>query len=259
LKKVKDKGKKQLSSEKEQRIIEAIKRFNTELDKRINEITVKKLIDEGGINPYLVKSLGFKTIDDTVELFLTRHIIQGLGGSFGAVLERFIIELTDGQSGRECEKKGLEKPWISWWDVVIKKSFIKDKKNWKGIVISVKSGPQNMNNDQVKHFVRQAKKAEKHGYRPCLVFVYGKTAWGVISNTLPKKGYDPKEYVLIGKQVFNKFLKDHDYYKRALELFQKGWVNTNIFKSIDKKKRAMVAELKKKYGNDLEKLLQDTF
>ena len=250
--------------EREKQAIEIIKEFSIKPKELIEKITVEGLIHEGGVNPYLAKSFGFTSIEEVVEFFLMRRIERSLGTSFGTVLEKFICKIVGGLNCKDldplCRKKNYpNKPWYCWWDVLLNKPFTEGEKKWKGIVISIKSGPADMDKDQVEHFKEEATKAEGEGYRPYLSLVYGKQAWGVISGTMKNKGLDPSKYLRIGKEIFKEFLGDETYYNRALELFSQGGLKEDLFEMIEKKKKEMSASLKEKYGNDLEKLLKDTF
>lgn len=249
---------------REENVIKIVEDFSKKPEKLINNISVENLIDKGGINPYLLKSLGIKTIEEAVEFFLMRRVERSLGTSFGTVLEKFIRELLGGKNGRDlhsdCKKKGLkEKPWICWWDVVTEDPFNDGEKKWKGTVISVKSGPADMDKDQVEHFSDRALDAEEKSYRPYLALVYGKEAWSVIPQTLKNKGLDPDKYLRIGKQIFEEFIDDSNYCTEALKLFSQGGLKEDLFDMIERKKEKISGELKKKYGTDLDKLLEDTF
>lgn len=249
---------------REERALNVIREFSQKPAKLIENITVRDLIEEGGINPYLVKSLGFKKIDEVVEFFLHRRVERSLGTSFGTVLEKFICEILGGKKGRDLDprckrRKGGSKPWICWWDVVIDRPYVENGEEWRGVVISVKSGPADMDKDQVEHFVVRAREAESNGYRPFLALVYGKKAWSVIPQTLKDKGLDPEKYLRVGKEVFEEFLGIEGYHTRALELFSKGGLGVDLFELVEKKKEDLVKMLKDRYGDDLDALLKDTF
>lgn len=225
---------------------------------------MEDLIDKGGINPYLVTALGFKTIEEAVEFFVMRRVERTLGTSFGNILEKFIIIIFGGKSGKDvnsnCKKRQVkDKSWLCWWDVVIDRPIKDGNEKWNGIVMAVKSGPANMDKDQVEHFCQKARQAEEKGYRPYLIFVYGKEAWSVITTTLKSQGFHPKRYLRIGKEVFEEFFDDSGYYKRALELFSVGGLSKDLFELIDTKKAALVKELTIKYGKNLNEFLQSTF
>lgn len=180
------------------------------------------------------------------------------------MLEKFIRELVGGKDGKDlnknCRKRGVKnKPWICWWDVVVEKPYTEGEKTWKGLVIAVKSGPADMDKDQVEHFSDRAVDAENRGYRPFLALVYGKEPWSVIPQTMKNKGLDPGKYMRVGKNIFQEFFGNPDYFNRALELFSNGGLKKDLFDLIEKRKEEISKKLKEKYGDDLNLLLSETF
>jgi hypothetical protein len=240
---------------------EEVKKFVQKPEKLIKSISTEDLIDKGGINPYLVKALGLKNIEEAVEFFLMRRVERSLGTSFGTVLEKFIISILGcktGKKGPECRGRGTDKPWYCWWDVILEETIEDNGTTYNGIVMAVKSGPANMDKDQVEHFAERARDAEERGYRPYLVLVYGKKAWNVITTTLINQGLPPEKYLRVGKEIFEEFMLDPDYYKRALQLFSSVGLEEDLFKLIDAKKKELVKELNETYGDGIDKLLEET-
>ena len=228
----------------------------------IEEIKVEHLFEEGGLNPYLVAALGIDSIEDVVELFVYRRVERSLGTSFGNVIEAFLRDLLGGRSGKEIDPKcrqerSVSKPWICWWDIVLSAQVEKGGKKYRGIVISVKSGPADFNKDIVERFIQHAKEAEEHEYKPYLVLTYGKKVFTVAESTLKAWGLDPKEYLLVGREVFKEFLQDPNYYDRVIELMRSVSGEIDIFGLIQNKIRELTEELTKRYGNDVTRLLKD--
>jgi len=230
----------------------------TSLDK-ITDINAQTMIDEGGINPYLAISLDMRTIEEVVEFFFNRKVERSLGTSFGTVLEKFIMSIFDGVSGKDmdddCKKRS--KPWVCWWDVAIKKGFLEEGIKYKGLLMAVKSGPSTMNADTVNTFISKAEVAEKNDYRPLLIFAYGKEASGVIKGTLKKKGYPANKYVRVGMEIFGEFFDNPEYYLNSLELFSVG-EDVDLFETIKSQKIKVLLEMNKKYSS-VEELFEDTF
>lgn len=215
----------------------------------IEGISVDSLVEEGGVNPYMVKALGIKTIDQMVEFFVARRVERSLGTSFGIVLDDVLRTLLGGQRGRDLVRR--YGGWIGWWDIVLPE---------RRVVISVKSGPADMDKDQVEYFAQKAREAEREGFRPYLVFAYGKRAFPIIENYLRARGLDPEKYLRVGREVFREFLGDPEYYRRLLELFgAAGRGAQEIFELIDRKVRSLAEELRRRYGDDLDKVLEDMF
>jgi hypothetical protein len=177
-------------------------------------------------------------------------------------MEKFIAIILGGQRMGEhdsvCNSRSKDKPWYCWWDVIIDQPVEEDGKTFKGILLSVKSGPADMNKDQVVQFSVYAKEAEKNGYRPYEILVYGKKASGVITSNLERQGLPPSKYLKVGKEIFEEFLDDADYYKQALTLFNKAGLEKDLFLLIDEKKTQLAKELNEMYGDGIDKLLEDT-
>jgi len=227
----------------------------------IKDIRPEHLTEEGGLNPYMVAVLGVDTIEGVVELFVHRRVERSLGTSFGNVIEAFLRDLLGGKSGKamdpRCEKRGTERPWICWWDIVIPGEVEKDGRKYKGVVLSVKSGPADINKDIVERFIQHAKEAEENGYRSYLVLTYGKRAFTVAETTLRSWGLDPKKYLLVGREIFREFLGDPNYYEQVIDTFRSIGGGIDIFELMEKKIKELTEELRKRYGDDINKLLKD--
>ncbi len=135
--------------------------------------------------------------------------------------------------------------------------FGKNGREYKGIVLSVKSGPADLNKDIVERFIQHAKEAEENGYRPYLILTYGKRAFAVAESTLRAWGLDPKEYLLVGRDIFKEFLSDPNYYERAIDLMRSISGEIDIFGLMEKKIKELTEELRKHYGDDLVRLLKE--
>ena len=131
--------------------------------------------------------------------------------------------------------------------------MIEDRK----IVLAVKSGPANINKDIVERFIQHAEEAEQHGYRPFLVLTYGKRAFNVAESTLRDYGLDPREYLLVGRGIFEYFFGDPGYYDRIIELISREGGGIELFNLIDRKIKELSAALKEVYGDDVKRLLKD--
>lgn len=122
------------------------------IKKNFNDISLETL-ESGTINPYLVKVLGLSSIDDVIEFYVWQRVGRSVTTSFGSLIEKVTIRLTGAKKG-------------NWWDLV--------KENV--VYASVKSGPRDMDVDQVKHFITQAKVLLKKNpeAKPFIALTYGK-------------------------------------------------------------------------------------
>jgi hypothetical protein len=225
----------------------------------VTRISVDDLIEEGGLNPYMVAALNITSIEDVAELFVYRRVERSLGTSFGNVIEAFLRDLLGGKSGKEDPRcKSKREPWICWWDVVLEKEVEEYGKKYKGVVLSIKSGPADINKDIVERFIQHAQEAEEKGYKPYLALTYGKQAFTVAESTLKSWGLDPKKHLLVGREIFEKFLGDPNYYDLVIDMIRaEAGTAMKIFDLIDRKIEELVKELKERYGDDVGKLLRD--
>ncbi|MEM0463629.1 hypothetical protein [Pyrobaculum sp.] len=247
-----------ISSDRIERALRHIREFASRAAELIMGITPEDLVEEGGLNPYMVASLGINNIRDAVELFVYRRVERSLGTSFGNAIEAFLRDLLGGISGkdhREC-KRQRGKSWMCWWDVVVEGEYVETAKRYKGIVLAVRSGPADFNKDIVERFVQHAREAEQNGYRPYLVLTYGKRAFGVAESTLRSKGLDPQNYMLVGREVFRRLL-GQDLYDDVVEKIFSASKGLDIFGLMEKKVEELTAQLRDRYGDDIRKLLKD--
>jgi len=247
--------------EREALALKHIREFVRHAKELIEGIKPEHLIEEGGLNPYMIAALGVDTIEDAVELFVYRRVERSLGTSFGNVIEAFLRDLLGGRSGKDmdhrCRGQESRKPWICWWDIVINREFEKGRKKYRGIVLSVKSGPADINKDIVERFIQHAKEAEDDGYRPYLVLTYGKRAFTVAESTLRAWSLDPKEYLLVGRDIFKEFLGDPGYYERVIDLMRSVSGEIDIFELMERKIKELTEELRKRYGDNIVRLLKE--
>jgi hypothetical protein len=244
-----------------QQALRHIKEFVDKAKGLIEGITVEDLIEEGGINPYMVAALNISSMEDIAELFVYKRVERSLGTSFGNVIEAFLRDLLGGRSGKDypgCGSRSRrQQSWICWWDIVIERGFEEEGKKYKGIVLSVKSGPADVNKDIVDRFVEHAREALQNGYRPYLVLTYGKRAFTVAESTLRSHGLDPRKYLLVGRDIFRTFLGDPNLYDTVIDLVRGTGGQVDIFGLMEKKVKELAEELRKRYGDDVTKLLKD--
>ncbi len=251
-------------TEREELALKEIKEFAKKAKELIEGITVDTLLD-GGLNPYMTVALGLD-LEESVEFFIHKRVERSLGTSFGTVIEKFLAALLNGQRGKdfkECKgKKDKEKrrPWYCWWDIIIEKPFTEGNREWRGIVLAVKSASTNINADIAKEFVKHAQEAEEMGYRPFLVFTYGKKVWSVVAPTIEEYGMSPHDYVLVGRDIYEKLLGvDRGYYDHIIERIAREVQAEDLefSKAVERKKQELLQELKDRYGDDIIKLSKD--
>ena len=203
----------------------------------ITGLTAEKMVEESSINPFLAKALGLNSFDDMARYFVVQTISRSLVTSFGTVLETMIRAISYGEKGE-------------WWDVVSGDNM------W-----SIKSGPNDMNKDQVTEFSKRAKKAKdtNKNAKPRILMTYGKRPWGVITNTLRGNDLDPAQYTATGKEVYKLVTGDAKYHVILLQIFSSyKRQGKTLLDLMDEKVKDLSEQFKSKYP-DVDHLLDNTF
>jgi hypothetical protein len=223
---------------------EEIRRFVRAAVTNINELTAEELVQNAAINPFLVKALGIDDFESLARFYVYQRIGRSLVTSFGTTIEKIIRALARGK------KSG-------WWDV---KATI----NSLTYYMSVKSGPRDMNKDQVELFAKKARELQE--VEPNIVLIiamgYGKKPFDPIAPTLEAEGFDPDMHTLTGKKLYEVLTGQTDYHKKLLELISdvatQTLGNRKIIELIENKTKEVAEEFSRKYPT-VDALLLDTF
>jgi len=121
-------------------IRERMKQFSKRMLENINSLDAEKMIETNAINPILVKALGLG-LEDAARYYVYQRIQRSIVTSFGSDMEFIVKRSIEGERGE-------------WWDVVKKYDDVH-------YYVSVKSGPSDMDKDQVDHFAERAKKSNE--------------------------------------------------------------------------------------------------
>jgi len=247
--------------ERVERALVTFGEFTAKVTGKVRGIKVNDVL-EGGVNPYLFASLGVKDFEDVAYFFVQKRVERSLGTSFGSVIEEFLRELLSGKSGKDypgCRGRGA-KQWVCWWDIVIEGVYKESGTTFKGRVVSVKSGPADINKDILSEFAREATQAEGQGYRPYLALTYGSQAFNVV-NTLSEslrvagaRVDDPGQYVLVGRKVYEALL-GQDVYDYVIKRASEIRVDVDLRALIDEKVKEIAEQLRIRY-RDVNELLR---
>lgn len=219
-------------------------KFLTRSVEIIKELSAEKMIKESAINPLLAKALGFHDFESLTRFYVYQRIGRSLVTSFGSRMEEFVKTIIGGERGE-------------WWDVVKKTPSVE-------YYISVKSGPRDMNKDQVMEFSRRAKAIMQKSPKahPLIAMTYGKEAWPIITDTLRKEGLDPDKHTAVGKNLYKLLTGDQYRYKKLLDLITEVETKVigreTVLEVLEKKVKEITKDFKKKYKN-VDELLFDTF
>ena len=209
----------------------------------IEKLSAEKMIEESAINPLLAKALGLNDFNSLAKFYVYQRVGRGLVTSFGTSIEKLVNLIIGGEKG-------------TWWDIVKKTKRV-------NYYISVKSGPRDMNKDQVVEFSRRAKlimKEDRKAY-PLIAMGYGKKVWSVIPSTLKSQGLDPKKHALAEKRLYKVLTGEADYGTKLLKLIvvqSKVSSKGTVVDVLEKKVITIAHDFKRKYRN-VDELLNDTF
>jgi len=213
--------------------------------KNIKELTAEEMIREASINPFLVKALGITDFDSLARFYVYQRIGRSLVTSFGiTVMEQFVKTLGGGKKGQ-------------WWDIKI-------PRDGKTYHISVKSGPRDMDKDQVVHFSREARTlmSKDPNAIPLIAMCYGRKPLGPIASTLRSEGFDPDGTTLTGKELYKTLTGEPDYHIKLMELTGKVALRTlqeEKFIDIIESKVKEIAEVFKRKYKTVDDLVLDIF
>jgi len=218
---------------------EEINHSLTLMFRNISAISLENL-EDGTMNPYLIKGLGMPSVGDAIEFYVWQRVGRSVTTSFGSLFEKVIRIMTETEKGE-------------WWDLVKE----------TGEHASIKSGPRDMDKDQVIHFAREAKKllAENKNAKALLILAYGKVPFGLISKYLKSEGLKPDETLIVGlKSVFKIFCNDPSLADKIIKILDEECkkVNggNNLIKVINSKIKELKEEANKKYKN-IDDLVKD--
>lgn len=210
----------------------------------ICELSGKELVHDAAINPFLVKALGIDDFNSLARFYVYQRVGRSLVTSFGTVIENMVTALSGGEKA-------------SWWDV-------KAKLGSTTYYMSVKSGPRDMDKDQVQHFAKMARELMQKEPKavPLIAMGYGKEPLGPIVHTLKIEGLDPAKHTLTGQKLYETVTKQKDYHKRLLGLISaavlKALGGKRIVQIIEDKANEIAEDFKKSYKT-VDDLLLDTF
>lgn len=188
----------------EDRIKKVVGDFALRSFKRIERLNANEILEENGINPLLIWALGINDFRSLAKFVVYQRIGRSLVTSFGQTVVEGIVR---GASGG---KRG------TWWDVL--------KDGEENLYMCVKSGPADMDADQVRYFSQKAKEVMKRDKKalPVIAMSYGRKIWSVITDTLKRNGLDPNRHTLIGKKLFDKISDDPDFHSKLPNIVRTG-------------------------------------
>lgn len=233
--------------------------FVISASERVKRLDHEELVKDG-INPLLIRALGINDFKPLAKFLVYQRLGRSFVTSFGTVLEHIVRDASGGKEYKEVRKGDRRKTGKKkkWWDVVKHEGRI-------SLYMSVKSGPNDMDKDQLRYWVKEAKKIIKKDPRrnlPVIAICYGKAAAPIITSTLLKAGLSPEKHVLVGRMLFKRITGTHGYYDvlpgLVSDASNKAIAGYKVTKIMDRKCGQVARQLKKKYRT-IERLLQSVY
>ena len=202
----------------------------------INGLSLAKM----NMNPFLIRALKLQTPEEVIRFNVYQTATRSIVTSMGFTIEKMV-----GHSGARMGIRG------EWYDVV---KEAKELTYW----IQVKSGPNDVDKDQVEHFSKQFSETEEAKNNLArLGIAYGKRGLNTISlNHIESYLGNWQERLLIGKELWEFVSDEKNYHKRVLRHIDKVSATllpgTSIAQEIENSITRIISEFESNYGEGKE-------
>ena len=217
---------------KENWIFFLVRKFINQHTKNIQSLSLDDLI----VNPFLIKALKLTSPKDVIKFSVNHTASISIVTSLGFTMEKIL-----GHS-HENARMGKQKEWYD----VIKDS--RNKKYW----VQAKSGPNDVNKDQVKHMSALFDKKETPNDSPKLGILYGKKDMDTISLGHIKKYLNKWENrLLVGKDLWDFISEEKDFHKKIFNTIETVTANlpgNSIDQEMDNAVARITEQFEGKYG-----------
>lgn len=168
-------------------------------------------IDALNANPILCKALKLNTPKEFVKYYAYAAISRSIVTSMGYFVQDLLLYSNENVYDGKLYKEGNK----TKWDIVIDKlGFVKS-------YIEVKSGPNDMDAAQVKHYAEEIELIEKKKQRAFIGITYGKKENKTVTTSLLET-YLPnwKDKTLIGKELWDYISQNDNYHNILMNTIQ---------------------------------------
>ncbi len=206
--------------------------------RQLNMIRALRL-DALNPNPLLIKTLNLHTPEEVVRVNVYMLLTRSIVTSMGFFVENLLLSSSD------TANKG---PKGSGWDVV--KVDKRSKKHW----IQVKSGPNDMDKDQIVYWAQKIQEKINGGDKAYIGVTYGKrtnetVTFGLMKQLLP----DWELKTLIGKELWDFVSDDPRYHEKLFDTLRSSAQEILQGRSICDEIEGAIGRVKKefvrKYGD----------
>lgn len=188
-------------------------------------------------NPFLIQTLNLKTPEELIRINVYMTATRSIVTSMGFFVENLLL------ASSESVEKGSD-----GWDIV--KTDRKSGKHW----VQVKSGPNDMDKDQIVYWAEKIQKKIIEGDGAYIGTTYGKrtnktVTFGIMKQLLP----DWEMKTLIGKELWDFISDDPNYHTKLFNILSKSAYQILQSNSICSEIELCITRLKKdfigKYGD----------
>lgn len=207
-------------------------------------------LDSLNINPLLIRSLNLRTPLEVLEFNVNAAVSRSIVTSMGYFVQNLLEVTSD-----DVEKVR------SGWDLV--KHGQDGTNHW----IQVKSGPNDMDKDQIIYWLQEIQKVEVNGDHGYIGMTYGKRDNATVSLSLMRTYLPDMEIrTLVGRELWDFLSGDDQFHVRLFDSLRvssaKILGSRSIQDEIGKKIRELLSEFEDRYGvgeEGLAKYIQSIF
>jgi hypothetical protein len=189
-------------------------------------------------NPFLIRALNLNTPEEVVRLNVYMTATRSIVTSMGFFIQKLLIS---------CSESAESPPGKSGWDAI--KTTSDGEKCW----IQVKSGPNDMDKDQIVYWAAKIEEKIQEGDRAYIGIAYGKRTNKTVTLGLLKQILPNSETItLIGRERWDFVSEDTRYTVNLFEVLRHSasqvLAQSSIDEAIERCSDRIIAEFIGKYG-----------
>jgi hypothetical protein len=189
-------------------------------------------------NPFLIRALNLDTPEEVVRLNVYMTATRSIVTSMGFFIQKLLIS---------CSESAESPPGKSGWDAI--KTTSDGEKCW----IQVKSGPNDMDKDQIVYWAAKIEEKIQEGDRAYIGIAYGKRTNKTVTLGLLKQILPNSEMItLIGRELWDFVSEDTRYTVNLFEVLRQSasqvLAQSSIADAIERCSDRLIAEFIGKYG-----------
>ncbi|MEG5035956.1 PmeII family type II restriction endonuclease [Microcoleus sp. AT3-D2] len=189
-------------------------------------------------NPFLIRALNLDTPEEVVRLNVYMTATRSIVTSMGFFIQKLLIS---------CSESAEIPPEESGWDAI--KTTSDGAKCW----IQVKSGPNDMDKDQIVYWAAKIEEKIQEGDRAYIGIAYGKRTNKTVTLGLLKQILPNSDMItLIGRELWDFVSEDTRYTVNLFEVLRHSasqvLAQSSIDEAIERCSERIIAEFIGKYG-----------